>query len=436
MVLYRRKTYKSNMQKDVVHKHLPKEHKEHDISLPIKENENESWRLPAWSCQKTCSCKVSQNINPNRLWRALSYPLASRSPGVKYPEKRVDNIRKETLQTLGCINPAFESDTYFRAEGNDVCQSKTEKITSASVNTFKTKGLSRKPMTIHMSMRGGSRVLLNRSKSVPGSPKRNFLNKHNWRNYSDTACHNKLSFNGDAELAGNLRSSNYEVVTKHVTNGNNNRKLSSGIDAPQVINRGSRLKQNGDNNSSPQIYNVHIINPRLETLEIGVAHVSDNDVAIIGNDNEMIEDSNSADVKRVNVDEIVLQVQTENMGTKVVHVPPKTKYLEMSVPFNKSQAQNVQLLAQNRQNAIHKRITQTLGIIILVFLICWLPFCIAWPINTFCDCVDTRFYYFTYWAAYVNSTLNPILYFIINRDFRNALRRITLKCCHGNSTLQ
>ena len=94
---------------------------------------------------------------------------------------------------------------------------------------------------------------------------------------------------------------------------------------------------------------------------------------------------------------------------------------------NAHQISDTQLAAQNKQNAKHKRITQTLGIIILAYLICWLPFCLSWPIHAFCECINIRFYDFTYWAAYINSTLNPILYFVINRDFREALRRVALK---------
>ena len=102
---------------------------------------------------------------------------------------------------------------------------------------------------------------------------------------------------------------------------------------------------------------------------------------------------------------------------------------------SKYQITEVQLTVQNKRNAKHKRITQTLGVIILVYLICWLPFCLSWPIQAFCECVNIRFYDFTYWAAYINSTLNPILYFIINRDFREALKRLILKTSrsHENS---
>ncbi len=71
-----------------------------------------------------------------------------------------------------------------------------------------------------------------------------------------------------------------------------------------------------------------------------------------------------------------------------------------------------------------RRINETLGVIIVTFLMCWLPFCISWPIGAFCGCVDEQFYTFAYWAAYFNSFLNPSLYFLFNQDFKRALRKL------------
>ena len=129
----------------------------------------------------------------------------------------------------------------------------------------------------------------------------------------------------------------------------------------------------------------------------------------------------------------MVHFDAHEMVTNIIKVPPRKKYLEMSVPFKKEQIPNTQLVTQRAQHLRHRRITRTLGIIILVFLICWSPFCIAWPLNTFCDCINVRFYDFTYWAAYINSTLNPFLYFAINRDFRSALKRAMIKCFPKNS---
>ena len=129
----------------------------------------------------------------------------------------------------------------------------------------------------------------------------------------------------------------------------------------------------------------------------------------------------------------MVHFDAQGMVSNIIKVPPRKKYLEMSVPFKKAQTSNAQLVTQRAHDTRHRRITRTLGIIILVFLICWSPFCIAWPLNTFCECINVRFYDFTYWAAYINSTLNPFLYFAINRDFSSALNRAMMKYFSKNS---
>ncbi|XP_072051377.1 probable G-protein coupled receptor No18 [Amphiura filiformis] len=76
----------------------------------------------------------------------------------------------------------------------------------------------------------------------------------------------------------------------------------------------------------------------------------------------------------------------------------------------------------------HKRTTKTLGIIVTVFLICWMPWAVLYPLNGFCRCVPNWMYIACYWAAYLNSTFNPFLYGF-NRDFRKAFKKIILYRC-------
>lgn len=66
----------------------------------------------------------------------------------------------------------------------------------------------------------------------------------------------------------------------------------------------------------------------------------------------------------------------------------------------------------------------TLGIIVGVFLCCWLPFFIMNLVEAFCNCVPIVVFSILTWLGYVNSCLNPIIYSIFNRDFRDAFRRI------------
>ena len=71
----------------------------------------------------------------------------------------------------------------------------------------------------------------------------------------------------------------------------------------------------------------------------------------------------------------------------------------------------------------------TLGIIVGVFLFCWMPFfVINLMIPLFQDIPIVIFKILT-WLGYVNSCLNPIIYSIFNKDFRNAFRRILFSKC-------
>ncbi|XP_041761976.1 octopamine receptor beta-3R-like isoform X3 [Anopheles merus] len=75
--------------------------------------------------------------------------------------------------------------------------------------------------------------------------------------------------------------------------------------------------------------------------------------------------------------------------------------------------------------AEHKA-ARTLGIIMGVFLLCWLPFFLWYVITTLCGeeacpCPDVVITVL-FWIGYFNSTLNPLIYAYFNRDFREAFR--------------
>ncbi len=72
----------------------------------------------------------------------------------------------------------------------------------------------------------------------------------------------------------------------------------------------------------------------------------------------------------------------------------------------------------------------TLGVIISVFLICWFPFfCVnivrAWAPHA----VPQWLFQLVTWFGYANSTANPVIYSIFNREFRHAFRSILRSLC-------
>lgn len=73
-----------------------------------------------------------------------------------------------------------------------------------------------------------------------------------------------------------------------------------------------------------------------------------------------------------------------------------------------------------------RRAARTLGIIMGVFVVCWLPFFLIYVIIPFCAscCLSSKFINFFTWLGYINSALNPLIYTIFNMDFRRAFKKL------------
>uniref|UniRef100_A0A1B0GIX6 G-protein coupled receptors family 1 profile domain-containing protein n=1 Tax=Lutzomyia longipalpis TaxID=7200 RepID=A0A1B0GIX6_LUTLO len=80
--------------------------------------------------------------------------------------------------------------------------------------------------------------------------------------------------------------------------------------------------------------------------------------------------------------------------------------------------------------------TQNLSIIVLFFMICWIPLYTVNCIKAFCqDCNVPPMMTFTFIIlSHVNSAVNPILYAYHLRDFRAALKSLLLKMLGRHET--
>ncbi len=87
-------------------------------------------------------------------------------------------------------------------------------------------------------------------------------------------------------------------------------------------------------------------------------------------------------------------------------------------------------LHSQQNNNSEARITKTLAIIMSCFVACWLPFFIIYIIRSQLsnpNSISTNVLDIFIWLGYFNSSLNPILYAVLNNNFRIAFENI-LKC--------
>ncbi|XP_026883752.2 alpha-2B adrenergic receptor [Electrophorus electricus] len=81
-----------------------------------------------------------------------------------------------------------------------------------------------------------------------------------------------------------------------------------------------------------------------------------------------------------------------------------------------------------------KRFTFVLAVVIGVFVVCWFPFFFSYSLQAMCPktcALPKPLFTFFFWIGYCNSSLNPVIYTIFNKDFRRAFKRILCKNTKG-----
>ncbi|NWS65493.1 ADRA2 protein, partial [Crotophaga sulcirostris] len=92
-----------------------------------------------------------------------------------------------------------------------------------------------------------------------------------------------------------------------------------------------------------------------------------------------------------------------------------------------SQHQSVSLCRQRLVRARERRFTIVLAVVMGAFVLCWFPFFFTYSLGAVCGegChISKPLFSFFFWIGYCNSSLNPLIYTLFNRDFRAAFRRL------------
>lgn len=126
-----------------------------------------------------------------------------------------------------------------------------------------------------------------------------------------------------------------------------------------------------------------------------------------------------------NKSSVIINVSSNPMELKSIECSTET----VAVPVSKKPGIVYQFIEEKQRISLSKerRAARTLGIIMGVFVVCWLPFFLMYVIIPFCGdtcCPSQKLKNFITWLGYINSVLNPIIYTIFNLDFRRAFRKL------------
>ncbi|XP_060076890.1 alpha-2A adrenergic receptor-like [Ylistrum balloti] len=172
---------------------------------------------------------------------------------------------------------------------------------------------------------------------------------------------------------------------------------------------------------------------------------------IPANSLENKDDKIDSDFRSNNGEEVALNGTISKQGNeKMVSVTrtdngeTKTEVCKQPTPANKTKKDNSstkkdtpkendvmsELEKQKKKlaKARERRATIVLGLVMAAFVLCWFPFFTLYIISSLCGyCIPVVVFNVFFWAGYCNSALNPIIYTVFNREFRNAFHKIVFK---------
>jgi hypothetical protein len=136
-----------------------------------------------------------------------------------------------------------------------------------------------------------------------------------------------------------------------------------------------------------------------------------------------------------------VSVQTTELLTKSKFFPTKrsSKDHNYKILFKGKSLATLMHERQKISLTRERRLSRTLGIIISVFLLCWLPFFVVYILAAFIEVseyIKEPIPTFILWLGYINSAVNPLIYTVFNVEFRTAFKRLLFRRINRNSIIK
>ncbi|KAM9836834.1 alpha-2 adrenergic receptor [Aulostomus maculatus] len=153
--------------------------------------------------------------------------------------------------------------------------------------------------------------------------------------------------------------------------------------------------------------------------------------ATVGQHTEDMEDSSSSEGKgQKGKDSQRVKRSSQKKSSVSKHTISRVSNKSMDLFASRRKRRRSSLARKKVSQAREKRFTFVLAVVMGVFVVCWFPFFFSYSLYGVCrdSCkIPDPLFKFFFWIGYCNSSLNPAIYTIFNRDFRRAFQKILCK---------